>query len=114
MLSLSKLLRRGVVVASSQQATVVTARAFSAAAPVPASLVKQLREMTNAPMMDCKKALEAEGGNIEKAVDWLRKKGVAAASKKSARTASQGLVTVAVNEAGDAGAVVEVRHAHRY
>jgi hypothetical protein len=82
-----------------------------APAAVPASLVKQLRELTGAPMMDCKNALVAEGGNIDKALDWLRKKGVAAASKKAGRTAAQGLVAVAVNDAGNVGSIVEVRGA---
>lgn len=87
---------------------------FSAAAAVnvTAALVKQLRDMTGAPMMECKNALTAEGGDIEKAVDWLRKKGVAAASKKAGRTTSQGLVSVAVSPSGDTGAIVEVRSVH--
>ncbi len=81
----------------------------TAASPASAALVKQLREMTGAPMMECKNALVAEGGDIQKAVDWLRKKGVAAASKKAGRAAAQGLVAVAVNETGNVGAIVEVR-----
>ena len=60
-----------------------------------ASMVKDLREKTGAGMMDCKKALVECNGNIEEAVDWLRKKGLAAASKKSGRVASEGLIVVA-------------------
>ncbi len=85
------------------------ASSSSAPAPVPAALVKQLREMTGAPMMDCKNALAAEGGDVQKAVDWLRKKGMAAAGKKAGRTAAQGVVGVALAPAGDVGAIVEVR-----
>ena len=75
-------------------------------AEITASLVKELREKTGAGMMDCKKALSETGGNLEDAVDWLRKKGLAAAAKKAGRVASEGLVAVAT--AGTAGAVVEV------
>ena len=75
-------------------------------AQITASLVKELRERTGAGMMDCKKALQETGGDIEAAVDWLRKKGLAAAAKKAGRTATEGLVAV-VTEDGR-GAVVEV------
>ncbi|WP_159713048.1 translation elongation factor Ts [Geminicoccus flavidas] len=75
-------------------------------AQISAALVKQLREQTGAGMMDCKKALEATDGNYEEAVDWLRKKGLAAAAKKSGRTAADGLVGVATE--GARGALVEV------
>lgn len=68
--------------------------------------VKELRERTGAGMMDCKKALQACDGAVEDAVDWLRKKGLAAAAKKAGRTAAEGLVGVCVN--GTTGAVVEV------
>jgi elongation factor Ts len=68
--------------------------------------VKNLRERTGAGMMDCKKALEETGGDIEAAVDALRAKGLAAAAKKSSRTAAEGLVGVAVN--GTRGVAVEV------
>jgi len=73
---------------------------------ISASLVKQLRDMTGAGMMDCKTALTETGGNIEEAVDWLRKKGIAKADKKSGRTAAEGLVGVASNDSG--AVVVEV------
>src|ERR1700744_2501034 len=75
-------------------------------AEVTAALVKELREKTGAGMMDCKRALNETAGDIENAVDWLRKKGLAAAAKKAGRVASEGLVGTAV--AGPRGAVVEV------
>ena len=62
---------------------------------ITAALVKDLREKTGAGMMDCKKALIENAGNIEDAVDWLRKKGLAAAAKKSGRVAAEGLIGVA-------------------
>ncbi|WP_188054964.1 translation elongation factor Ts [Sphingosinithalassobacter sp. CS137] len=75
-------------------------------AEITASAVKELRERSGAGMMDCKKALNETGGDMEAAVDWLRTKGLAAAAKKSSRTAAEGLVGVAV--AGTKGAAVEV------
>jgi elongation factor Ts len=75
-------------------------------AEITAALVKELREKTGAGMMDSKKALVENGGDIEAAVDWLRKKGLAAAAKKSGRVAAEGLVGVA--SAGTRAAVVEV------
>jgi len=63
---------------------------------ITAQLVKELREMTGAGMLDAKKALEETGGNMEAAVDWLRTKGLAKAAKKAGRTAAEGLVGVAV------------------
>ena len=75
-------------------------------AAVTAALVKQLRDQTGAGMMDCKAALTETDGDFEAAVDWLRKKGLAAAAKKAGRVASQGLVGVAVS--GRRGAMVEV------
>jgi elongation factor Ts len=75
-------------------------------AEITAALVKQLRETSGAGMMDCKKALSETGGDIEAAVDWLRKKGLAAAAKKAGRVAAEGLIGVAA--AGTRGAVVEV------
>jgi elongation factor Ts len=75
-------------------------------AEITAGLVKELREKTGAGMMDCKKALAESGGALEPAIDWLRKKGLAAAAKKAGRIASEGLVGVAVR--GNAGAVVEI------
>jgi elongation factor Ts len=75
-------------------------------AQVTAAQVKDLREKTGAGMMDCKTALAETGGDMEGAVDWLRKKGLSAAAKKSGRIAAEGLVGVAVK--GLTGAVVEV------
>ncbi len=75
-------------------------------AEVTASLVKELREKTGAGMMDCKRALGETAGDIEVAIDWLRKKGLAAAAKKAGRIAAEGLVGVATSHR--AGAVVEV------
>src|SRR5476651_835744 len=66
-------------------------------AEITASLVKELREKTGAGMMDCKKALNEVKGDLEKAVDWLRTKGLSAASKKAGRVAAEGLVGVAAN-----------------
>lgn len=73
---------------------------------VTAALVMELRQKTQAGMMHCKRALAETGGDMEEAVDWLRKKGLAAAAKKAGRVAAEGLVGVATR--GPAGAVVEV------
>jgi elongation factor Ts len=75
-------------------------------AEITAALVKELRDRTGAGMMDCKKALSEAGGDFEKAVDWLRTKGLASAAKKAGRTAAEGLVGVVVE--GNRGAVIEV------
>ncbi|MES2753617.1 MAG: translation elongation factor Ts [Pseudomonadota bacterium] len=75
-------------------------------AEITAAAVKELRERSGAGMMDCKKALSETGGDMEAAGDWLRTKGLAAAAKKSSRTAAEGLVGIAV--AGPKGAAVEV------
>ncbi|NKD87120.1 elongation factor Ts [Haematospirillum sp. 15-248] len=75
-------------------------------AEITAALVKELRETSGAGMMDCKKALSETGGDLEAAVDWLRKKGLAAAAKKAGRVAAEGLVAVAAISAR--AAVVEL------
>jgi elongation factor Ts len=75
-------------------------------AEISAALVKELREKTGAGMMDCKRALSETQGQLEDAVDWLRKKGLSAAAKKSGRIAAEGLVGVIAE--GTKGAVVEV------
>ena len=75
-------------------------------AEVTAALVKELREKTGAGMMDCKRALTETQGDMDAAVDWLRKKGLAAAAKKAGRVAAEGLVGVATQ--GNRGAMVEV------
>ena len=73
---------------------------------ITAALVKELRDSTGAGMMDAKKALTENDGDMEAAVDWLRTKGLAKAAKKSGRTAAEGLVAVAVS--GGKGVAVEV------
>jgi elongation factor Ts len=75
-------------------------------AEITANLVKTLREQTGAGMMDCKKALTETDGDLEGAVDWLRKKGLSQAAKKSGRTAAEGLVGVVSTK--NRGAMVEV------
>ena len=75
---------------------------------VTAALVKELREMTGAGMMDCKKALVETDGNIEAAVDYLREKGLAKAAKKAGRIAAEGLVKIAFSADGKTAAIVEV------
>ena len=73
---------------------------------ITAAMVKELREKSGAGMMDAKKALTENNGNMEESMDWLRTKGLAKAAKKSGRTAAEGLVAVAVT--GGVGVVVEV------
>ena len=68
--------------------------------------VKKLREMTNVGMMDCKKALQAADGDMDKAIEWLREKGLATAAKKAGRIAAEGAVKAVVKNG--VGAVVEV------
>jgi elongation factor Ts len=75
---------------------------------ITASMVKELRERTGAGMMECKKALVDTGGDIEAAVEHMRKSGQAKADKKAGRVAAEGLVAVAVSEDGTRGALVEV------
>jgi elongation factor Ts len=75
---------------------------------VPATVVKELRERTGAGMMDCKKALQETGGDLEKASEYLRKKGLADAAKKSTRIASEGLVHAYIHGGGRIGVLVEV------
>jgi elongation factor Ts len=75
-------------------------------ADITAAMVKDLREVSGAGMMDCKKALNETGGDMDAAVDWLRTKGLATAAKKAGRTAAEGLVGVATS--GTKGAAVEV------
>jgi elongation factor Ts len=75
---------------------------------VSASMVKDLREKTGAGMMDCKKALSETGGDFEKAVDYLRQKGLATAAKRSGRIASEGRVGSYVHAGGKIGVIVEI------
>src|SRR5471032_1217605 len=78
----------------------------TAMANIPGSMVKELRDKTGAGMMDCKNALIETGGDMEAAIDWLRKKGISKAAKKAGRAAAEGLVGVAVD--GNTGVLVEV------
>lgn len=75
---------------------------------ITASSVKELREKTGAGMMDCKKALEETSGNFEKAVDWLRTKGLSKAAKKAGRVAAEGTVESYIHAGGRIGVLVEV------
>ena len=75
---------------------------------ISASQVKELREMTGAGMMDCKKALTNTDGDMDKAVEWLRENGLAKAAKKSGRIAAEGMVAVDVSEDGKTASIVEV------
>lgn len=77
-------------------------------AEITAALVKELRERTGAGMMDCKKALAATEGDMDKAIDFLREKGLAAAAKKAGRVAAEGLVESYIHGGGRIGVLVEV------
>ncbi len=78
------------------------------AVQISAGQVKDLREKTGVGMMECKKALEENGGDMEKAIVWLRERGMSRAAKKADRIAAEGVVEVVVNAAGNAAAVLEV------
>ena len=75
---------------------------------ITAAMVKELREMTGAGMMDCKKALTNTDGDMDAAVEFLRENGLAKAAKKAGRIAAEGLVAVAVSEDAKEAAIVEV------
>jgi elongation factor Ts len=75
---------------------------------ISANLVRDLRERTNAGMMDCKKALEETKGDFDKAVEWLRTKGIAKAEKKAGRIAAEGLVHAYIHPGGRVGVLVEI------
>ena len=75
---------------------------------ITASMVKELREITGAGMMDCKKALTATNGDKEKAIDWLREKGISKAEKKADRIAAEGAVASYISEDGKVGVLVEI------
>lgn len=77
-------------------------------AEITAALVKELRERTGAGMMDCKKALTETAGDVDKAIDFLREKGLAAAAKKAGRVAAEGLVESYIHGGGRIGVLVEV------
>jgi elongation factor Ts len=75
---------------------------------ISADVVKTLRERTGAAMMDCKKALVETGGDIEKAIEWLRKKGAASAEKKVGRTTNEGLIEAYIHPGSRLGVLIEV------
>jgi elongation factor Ts len=75
---------------------------------ITAKLVKELRDATNAGMMDCKKALKETGGDMDKAIEYLRKKGIASASKKEGRETAQGIVGSYIHMGGKVGVLIEV------
>jgi elongation factor Ts len=75
---------------------------------IPATLVRELRDKTGAPMMDCKNALVASAGNIEKAIEWLRKRGTTVMERKSSRTTKEGAVESYIHAGGKIGVLVEV------
>jgi len=75
---------------------------------ITAQMVKELRQRTSAPMLDCKKALEETGGDVDKAVDFLRKKGLASAAKKAGRVAAEGTVSSYIHAGGKIGVLLEV------
>lgn len=77
-------------------------------ADISAKLVKELREKTGAGMMNCKKALTESGGDLEKAIEWLRQKGIASAAKKEGRVAAEGLVHSYIHTGGRVGVLVEI------
>lgn len=77
-------------------------------ADISAQQVKELREMTGSGIMDCKRALQATEGDVEKAVAWLREKGIASAAKKSGRIAAEGIVDSYIHANGRIGVLVEV------
>jgi elongation factor Ts len=84
------------------------AKAEPKAGTISAALVKELRDKTGAGMMDCKKALKESGGDMEKANEWLRQKGIASAEKKAGRVAAEGLVGSYIHTGGRVGVLVEV------
>ena len=79
-------------------------------AAVTAKLVKELRDKTGAGMMDCKKALAATDGDTDKAVEWLRQKGIASAEKKSGRTAAEGSIGSYIHTGARVGVLLSLIH----
>ena len=77
-------------------------------AQITAAMVKELREMTDSPMMECKKALVQAEGDMDAAVDILRKNGLAAAAKKAGRDTNEGAVAAYISEDGTKGALAEI------
>ena len=107
-LSLSLLQIPTMLLTALARQTLLRSSSVSFASFSSASLVKTLRQKTGAPILECKKALDAEDGDLERAVDYLRKSGVAAAAKRSGVTATEGLVAIAVSEDGRKGVAVEL------
>jgi elongation factor Ts len=93
---------------STEAATAETSTPATPKASISAQTVKELREKTGAGMMDCKKALTETNGDMEKAVEWLRQKGIASAEKKASRVATEGLVDSYIHTGGRVGVLVEV------
>jgi elongation factor Ts len=77
-------------------------------AAISSNQVRELRDVSGAPMMDCKKALDETAGDMDKAMDWLRKKGIASAAKKAGRTAADGSVSSYIHHNGKVGVLLEV------
>lgn len=77
-------------------------------AEISAKIVKELRDKTGAGMMDCKKALKESGGDLTKAAEWLRQKGITSAEKKAGRVAAEGIVSSYIHTGGRVGVLVEV------
>ncbi|VAW38420.1 Translation elongation factor Ts [hydrothermal vent metagenome] len=75
---------------------------------ITSQMVKELRDKTNAGMMDCKKALQENDGNLEKAVDFLRQKGLAVAAKRAGRSTSEGIIQTYIHAGGKLGVMVEI------
>ena len=75
---------------------------------ISASAVKELRQKTSAGMLDCKKALTESNGDFEKAIEWLRTKGLSKAAKKAGRTAAEGLITSYLHAGGRIGVLLEI------
>ena len=77
---------------------------------IPASLVKEIRDKTSAPLLDCKKALEETNGNIEKAIEILKIKGLSKVDKKSGRDTSEGLIFSYIHAGGKIGVMLSLIH----
>jgi elongation factor Ts len=77
-------------------------------AAISSNQVRELRDVSGAPMMDCKKALDETAGDMDKAMDWLRKKGIASAAKKAGRTAADGSISSYIHHNGKVGVLLEV------
>src|SRR5204863_8309092 len=92
--------------AAKPRPTALTGKGYATMATITAAMVKDLRETTGVGMMDCKQALAENDGDMQAAIDWLRKKGLSKAAKKAGRVAAEGLI--GAHTAGIKGAAVEV------